>query len=59
MGFMNVLWSLIPSMAYFTVGFDSFISAYQREGNDILMRIARENGQRLILKNYLYHTLGS
>ena len=22
-------------MAFFTVGFDSFISAYQREGNDI------------------------
>ena len=30
-----MLWSLIPSMAFFTVGFDSFISAYQREGNDI------------------------
>ena len=73
-------------MAFFTVGFDSFISAYQREGNESpyilymeiqcavscmpimlgggggtreLMRIPRENGQRLILKNYLYHSLGS
>ena len=34
-----MLWSLIPSMSFFTVGFDSFISTYQREGNDIYMEI--------------------